>query len=85
MCLYWSGRNKINARTMVLEERDEPPRFARAGAVRWMRRKVVMNGVEPCDILVRYRRRFWRKELVVPSFLDIAFSPIRVRLALVLP
>ena len=50
-------------RTMVLEERDEPPRFARAGAVRWMRRNVVMNGVEPCDSFVRYERRFWRREL----------------------
>jgi hypothetical protein len=42
--MEWMGRF---VRTMVLEDSDEPPRFARAGADRWMRRKVVINGVEP--------------------------------------
>jgi hypothetical protein len=48
---------------MAWEESDEPPRFARAGADRWIRRNVVMKGVEACDSLVRYRRIFWRNGL----------------------
>ena len=32
--------------TMVRDDNVEPPMFARAGAVRWISRKVVMNGAE---------------------------------------
>lgn len=38
---------------MICDESAEPPTFARAGAERWMRRKVVMNGVGRCERLVR--------------------------------
>lgn len=38
---------------MICDESAEPPTFARAGAERWMRRKVVMNGVGRCESLVR--------------------------------
>ena len=32
--------------TMVCDDNVEPPTFARAGAVRWISKKVVMNGAE---------------------------------------
>ncbi len=40
--------------TMDCDESDEPPRLAKAGGARWMRRNVVINGLEPWAILVRY-------------------------------
>lgn len=33
--------------TIVLDEAEEPPRLAAAGAARWTKRKVVMNGADP--------------------------------------
>lgn len=38
---------------MTWDDNEDPPRFARAGAERWMRRKVEMNGAEPCASFVR--------------------------------
>lgn len=57
-------------RTIVWEANDEPPRFARAGALRWMRRNVVMKGVDPWAIFVRQGIALWRKELGIPVGLD---------------
>jgi len=50
---------------MTREERDEPPTIARVGAERWTRRKVVMNGAEPCarfvkDVTSKLRYRWGR-------------------------
>jgi hypothetical protein len=33
--------------TMVLDEAEEPPRLAAAGAARWTKRNVVMKGADP--------------------------------------
>ena len=38
---------------MACEAKDVPPRFAKMGALRWMRANVVMNGAEPCAMRVR--------------------------------
>ena len=35
-----------NIHTMVRDDKVEPPTFARAGAVKWISKKVVMNGAE---------------------------------------
>lgn len=40
--------------TIVCDARDDPPTLAMIGAVRWMRRKVVINGADPWIIFVRY-------------------------------
>lgn len=46
---------------MTLEELPEPPILAAVGAVRWTKRKDVMNGADPCastvstdDVRVRH-------------------------------
>jgi hypothetical protein len=38
---------------MVLVDAAEPPRLAAAGAERWTKRKVVINGADPCASVVR--------------------------------
>lgn len=40
--------------TMVCDDNVEPPMFARAGAVRWISKKVVMNGAEIWVAFVKY-------------------------------
>ena len=42
---YFISRNG-KKHTMVCDDNVEPPMFARAGAVRWISKKVVMNGAE---------------------------------------
>ena len=44
---------KTEKRTIACEAKDVPPRFAKMGALRWMRANVVMNGAEPCAMRVR--------------------------------
>lgn len=51
----------LDKRTMTLEEPAVPPILAAVGAVRWTKRKVVMNGADPCasavstdDVRVRH-------------------------------
>lgn len=39
---------------MVCDDSCEPPIFARAGAVRWISKKVVMNGAETWAAFVKY-------------------------------
>ena len=39
--------------TMVLDEAEEPPRLAAAGAARWTKRNVVMKGADPWASAVR--------------------------------
>ena len=52
----------MNRRTITPEELAEPPMLPAMGAVRWTKRKVVMNGADPCasmvstdDVRVRHR------------------------------
>ena len=40
------GKNELNGLTIVDEAREEPPRFAMTGEVRWIKRKVVIKGAE---------------------------------------
>ena len=39
---------------MVWDDNADPPMFARAGAVRWTSKKVVMNGAEIWIAFVKY-------------------------------
>ncbi len=48
-----ASSRKMILLTMTCEAKDVPPRFAMTGAVRWIKAKTVMNGAEPCAILVR--------------------------------
>ena len=43
----------MKLRTMTCDANEVPPIFAITGAVKWMSAKVVMNGAEPCAILVK--------------------------------
>jgi hypothetical protein len=38
---------RVTKLTIVLDEAEEPPRLAAAGAARWTKRKVVMKGADP--------------------------------------
>jgi hypothetical protein len=51
----------LDKRTITLEELAVPPMLAAVGAVRWTKRKVVINGADPCasavstdDVRVRH-------------------------------
>jgi hypothetical protein len=48
--------------TKTEDANEEPPRFASVGAVRWIRRNVLIKGADPWRSLVRAGRVFWRKE-----------------------
>lgn len=39
---------------MVCDDNSEPPMLARAGAVRWISKKVVINGAEIWAAFVKY-------------------------------
>ena len=44
--------------TMTCDDREPPPTIPIAGAERWIRAKVVINGADTCDTAVRYETSF---------------------------